>query len=66
MIEFEHLLSTGLYWILLGAWRALPLIGIVHDRWGFDTLFLILAASAAVILAAVACLPQRLPTPATA
>ena len=44
----------------------LPLIGVVHDRWGFDTLFLILAAAAAVILAAVACLPRQLPTPATA
>jgi MFS family permease len=44
----------------------LPLIGIVYDRWGFDVLFLILSASAAVILAAVSCLPQRLPTPQTA
>ncbi len=45
---------------------ALPLIAIVYERWGFDTLFLILAGAAAVILAAVACLPQRLPTAATA
>ena len=44
----------------------LPLIGVVYERWGFDTLFMILAAAAAVILASVACLPQRLPTPATA
>ncbi len=29
MIEFEELLSVGLDWVLLGAWRALPLIGIV-------------------------------------
>ena len=29
MIEFEELLSVGMYWVLLGAWRALPLIGIV-------------------------------------
>lgn len=41
----------------------LPLIAVVHERWGFDTLFLILAAAAAVIFAAVACLPARLPTP---
>ena len=39
-----------------------PLIGIVHSRWGFDTLFVILAASAAVILTAVFFLPRRLPT----
>ena len=41
----------------------LPLIAIVHERWGFDALFLILAASAAVILTAVFFLPRRLPTP---
>ena len=41
----------------------LPLIAIVHERWGFDTLFLILAAAAAVILTAVFFLPRRLPTP---
>ncbi len=41
----------------------LPLIGYVHLNWGFDVLFLILAASAAVILTAVFFLPQRLPTP---
>ena len=41
----------------------LPLIAVVYERWGFDVLFLILSASAAVILAAVACLPARLPTP---
>ncbi|HET7410327.1 MAG TPA: MFS transporter [Paracoccaceae bacterium] len=44
----------------------LPLIAVVYERWGFDVLFLILAASAAVILAAVACLPARLPTPPAA
>jgi hypothetical protein len=43
---------------------ALPLIGFVYDTWGFDTLFRILAGAAAVILAAVACLPKRLPVPA--
>ncbi|MEM7056310.1 MAG: MFS transporter [Pseudomonadota bacterium] len=41
----------------------LPLIAVVYERWGFDTLFLILAAAALVILAAVLCLPRRLPTP---
>ncbi len=41
----------------------LPLIAIVYERWGFDVLFLILAGAAAVILAAVACLPTRLPEP---
>jgi len=39
----------------------LPLIAFVYDAWGFDTLFRILAAAALAILAAVACLPQRLP-----
>jgi len=43
---------------------ALPLIAFVYERWGFDTLFRILAAAAAVILVAVALLPRRLPTPA--
>ena len=44
----------------------LPLIAVVHERWGFDVLFLILAGAAAVILAAVACLPARLPAPPAA
>ncbi len=44
---------------VLGA--ALPLIAFVYETWGFDTLFRVLAASAAVILAAVLMLPQRLP-----
>ena len=44
----------------------LPLIAVVYERWGFDVLFLILAASAAVIFAAVACLPRRLPAPPAA
>jgi MFS family permease len=39
----------------------LPLVGFVYDNWGFDTLFRVLAAAALVILAAVACLPGRLP-----
>jgi hypothetical protein len=44
----------------------LPLIAFVHGTWGFDTLFRILAAAALVILAAVACLPRRLPVPEAA
>jgi MFS family permease len=42
---------------------SLPLIGFVYEQWGFDALFRVLAVSAAVILAAVALLPRRLPTP---
>ena len=42
---------------------ALPLIAFVYENWGFDALFRVLAASAAVILAAVLMLPQRLPQP---
>ncbi len=41
----------------------LPLIAFVYERWGFDVLFLVLAASAAVILSAVLMLPSRLPQP---
>jgi len=40
---------------------ALPLIAFVYENWGFDALFRILAASAAIILGAVLMLPQRLP-----
>jgi MFS family permease len=42
---------------------ALPLIAFIYERWGFDALFRVLATSAAVILAAVFMLPQRLPEP---
>jgi MFS family permease len=42
---------------------ALPLIAFVYENWGFDALFRVLAISAAVILAAVAMLPRRLPAP---
>jgi MFS family permease len=42
---------------------ALPLIAFVYERWGFDMLFRVLAVSAAIILAAVLMLPQRLPRP---
>ena len=39
----------------------LPLIALVHSHWGFDTLFVILASAAFVILCAVALLPSQLP-----
>ncbi len=45
--------------LVLGA--ALPLIGWVHGRWGFDTLFMLLSATAFVIFGAVSLLPRRLP-----
>jgi len=45
---------------------ALPLIAFVHQNWGFDTLFRILAATAATTMAIVAALPRRLPQPAAA
>jgi MFS family permease len=41
----------------------LPLIAFIYERWGFDALFRVLALSAAIILAAVALLPRRLPSP---
>ena len=41
----------------------LPLIAVVYQTWGFDTLFRILAGAAAVIFVVVAALPKRLPTP---
>ncbi|MBB5054943.1 MFS family permease [Afipia massiliensis] len=45
---------------------ALPMISFVYGNYGFDTLFRLMASAAAVIFVAVACLPARLPTPATA
>ena len=42
---------------------ALPLIAFVYERWGFDTLFRVLAATALAILVTVACLPRTLPAP---
>jgi MFS family permease len=45
---------------------ALPLISFVYERWGFDTLFYVLSASAAVILALVSCLPRRMPVASAA
>ena len=44
----------------------LPLIAFVHTAWGFDRLFMILAAAALVIFGAVAMLPRRLPEGARA
>jgi MFS family permease len=45
--------------LVLGA--ALPMIGWVHGRWGFDTLFMLLSIVAAVIFGAVSLLPRQLP-----
>jgi MFS family permease len=45
---------------------SLPLIAFVYANWGFDTLFIILAGAALIILAAVTILPRRLPTPQAA
>ena len=44
---------------------ALPLISLVYERWGFDMLFYVLAAAAAVILALVSCLPRKMPVAGT-
>ncbi|MSP30314.1 MAG: MFS transporter [Acetobacteraceae bacterium] len=40
---------------------ALPLIALVYANWGFDTLFLILATTAALTLAIVTRLPRQMP-----
>lgn len=51
------------YIISFAVWAAVvPLIAWVHLHWGFDVLFLILAACAALILLAVLKLPNPLPT----
>ncbi|MBI10329.1 MAG: MFS transporter [Rhodospirillaceae bacterium] len=42
---------------------SLPMIAFVYDNWGFDTLFLILAGAAIVIMGAVLSLPKSLPQP---
>jgi len=42
---------------------ALPLIAWVHQNWGFDVLFRIMAASAAAVFLAASLLPARLPDP---
>ena len=41
---------------------SLPLIAFVYGRWGFDMLFIVLAAAAFLILTAVMMLPERLPS----
>jgi len=45
---------------------ALPLIAFVYERWGFDTLFYVLAVAATVILALVTCLPRKMPVASAA
>jgi len=45
---------------------ALPLISIIYERWGFDTLFYVLSASAAVILVLVSGLPRKMPVASAA
>jgi hypothetical protein len=40
---------------------ALPLIAWIHQGWGFDMLFWVLATAAGVILALVSLLPRKLP-----
>ena len=40
---------------------ALPLIAMIHRNYGFDTLFMVLSAAAAVIFAAVTLLPRQIP-----
>ena len=42
---------------------ALPLIAWIHQGWGFDRLFHVLALADVAILAAVWLLPRRLPDP---
>jgi MFS family permease len=43
---------------------SLPLIALVYERWGFDTLFRLLSVATLVIFLAVALLPKRMPAPA--
>ena len=43
---------------------ALPLIAVIHERWGFDTLFLVLAGAALATILVVAMLTRELPTAA--
>jgi MFS family permease len=45
---------------------ALPLISVIYERWGFDTLFYVLAGAATVILALVTCLPRKMPVASAA
>jgi len=43
---------------------ALPLIAVIHERWGFDMLFYVLAGAAMATILVVALLPRELPTAA--
>jgi MFS family permease len=45
---------------------ALPLISLVYERWGFDTLFYVLSGSAAAIFVLVTCLPKKMPVASAA
>src|SRR5262249_16472298 len=45
---------------------ALPLISLIYQRWGFDTLFYVLSGSAAAIFVLVSFLPRKLPAAAPA
>lgn len=45
---------------------SLPLIGFVHQNYGFDMLFRVMAVAATVIFVTTACLPSRLPAPSAA
>jgi len=45
---------------------ALPLIAFIHGRWGFDTLFMVLAGAALVTFVLVTRLPRTLPDPVSA
>ena len=45
---------------------ALPLIAYIHGNWGFDTLFRVLAATAAVIFLAATMLPRQIAEPTVA
>jgi MFS family permease len=45
---------------------SLPLIAYVYEHHGFDALFRLMAGAAAAIFVVTACLPARLPVPATA
>ncbi len=45
---------------------SLPLIALIYGQWGFDRLFLVLAAAAALTLSIALLLPRRLPEPPAA
>ena len=60
------LFSAGAMAFLAVFALALPMISFVYGNYGFDTLFWLMATSAAIIFVAVACLPSKLPQPAAA